>query len=42
MSSFKTAALFADIAIIAVLSILLYKFIGLLENKIITWKVDSK
>lgn len=40
MSSFKTAALFADIVIIALLSILLYKFIELLENKIITWKVD--
>ena len=42
MSSFKTAALFADIAIIAALSILLYKLIGLLENKIITWKADTK
>jgi len=42
MSSFKTAALFADIVIIALLSILLYKFIELLENKIITWKVDLK
>ena len=40
MSSFKTAALFADIVIIALLSITLYKFIELLENKIITWKVD--
>ena len=42
MSSFKTAALFADIVIIALLSILLYKFIELLENKIVTWKVDLK
>lgn len=40
MSSFKTAALFADIVIIALMSILLYKLIELLENKIITWKVD--
>ncbi len=42
MSSFKTAALFAAIAIIAILSILLFKLIRLLENKIITWKVDTK
>ncbi|MDX1358588.1 MAG: ABC transporter permease subunit, partial [Clostridia bacterium] len=42
MSSFKTAALFADIVIIAALSILLFKLIGLLENKIITWKADIK
>ena len=42
MSSFKTAALFADIVIIAALSIVLFKLIGLLENKIITWKADTK
>lgn len=42
MSSFKTAALFADILIIALLSILLYKLIELVENKVITWKADSK
>ena len=42
MSSFKTAALFASIVIIAALSILLFKLIGLLENKIITWKADTK
>ena len=42
MSSFKTAALFADIMIIAILSILLYKLIELIENKIITWKADPK
>jgi ABC-type nitrate/sulfonate/bicarbonate transport system permease component len=42
MSSFKTAALFAAIVIIAALSILLFKLIGLLENKIITWKADIK
>jgi len=42
MSSFKTAALFADIMIIALLSILLYKLIELVENKVITWKADSK
>jgi len=40
MSSFKTAALFADIMIIALLSISLYKLIELLENKIVTWKAD--
>lgn len=42
MSSFKTAALFADIVIIALLSIMLFKLIELLENKIVTWKVDAK
>ncbi len=40
MSSFKTAALFADILIIAALSITLFKLIEFLENKIITWKAD--
>ena len=38
MSSFKTAALFADIIIISLLSILLFKAIGYLERKFITWK----
>lgn len=42
MSSFKTAALFADILIIALMSILLYKLIELIENKVITWKVSTK
>ncbi|MBN1623199.1 MAG: ABC transporter permease [Clostridia bacterium] len=38
MSSFKTAALFADIIIISLLSILLFKVIAYLERKFITWK----
>ncbi|HRX42826.1 MAG TPA: ABC transporter permease subunit, partial [Clostridia bacterium] len=38
MSSFRTAALFADIIIISLLSILLFKAIVYLERKFITWK----
>lgn len=41
MSSFKTAALFAGIVIIAVMSILLYKLIEFIEKKVIKWKVDE-
>jgi ABC-type nitrate/sulfonate/bicarbonate transport system permease component len=42
MSSYKTAALFADIVIIAVMSILLYKLIEFIEKKVIRWKVEEK
>ncbi len=38
MSSFRTAALFADIIIISLLSILLFRAIVYLERKFITWK----
>ncbi|MBN2558475.1 MAG: ABC transporter permease [Clostridia bacterium] len=40
MSSFRTAALFADIIIIALLSILLYKLIEYIESKVVKWKAD--
>jgi len=38
MSSFRTAALFADIIIISILSILLFKLIGYIERKTIKWQ----
>ena len=37
MSSFRTAALFADIVLISLLSILLYKLVEHIERKVITW-----
>ncbi|GAE90486.1 ABC transporter permease [Acetivibrio straminisolvens] len=41
MNSFKTAAMFADIAIISAFSILLYALIKLIEKRFIKWNVKG-
>lgn len=41
MKSFKTAAMFADIVLISVFSILLFVLIGIIEKKIVKWNLKG-
>ncbi|AEV67719.1 ABC transporter permease [Acetivibrio clariflavus] len=41
MKSFKTAAMFADIAVISLFSILLFAFISIIEKKTIKWNLKG-
>jgi ABC-type nitrate/sulfonate/bicarbonate transport system permease component len=41
MKSFKTAAMFADIVIISLFSILLFAIISIIEKKTIKWELKG-